>query len=75
MDYDDNFSSTPDDIEQTITQDYKLPEGVDGRYFINPPSGNPDTGNRDIVYEVLSPLWESFIPKSSVQNKGCIFQE
>jgi hypothetical protein len=30
---------------------------VDGRYFINPPSGSPDTGNRDIVYEVLSPLY------------------
>jgi hypothetical protein len=41
------------DIEQAFTQADKLPEGVNGRYFINPPSGSPDTGNRDIVYEVL----------------------
>jgi hypothetical protein len=34
-----------------------LPEGVNGRYFINPPPGSPDAGNRDIVYEVLSPLY------------------
>jgi len=78
VDYDDNFSTTPDivlarimvslaatndlelysvDIEQAFTQADKLPEGVNGRYFINPPSGSPDAGNRDIVYEVLSPLY------------------
>jgi hypothetical protein len=45
------------DIEQVFTQADKLPEGVNGRYFINPPSGNPDTGNRDIVYEVLRRLY------------------
>ena len=45
------------DIEQACMQADKLPEGVNGRYFINPPSGSPDAGNRDIVYEVLSPLY------------------
>jgi hypothetical protein len=45
------------DIEQAFTQTDKLPEGVDGRYFINPPPGSPDTGNRDIVYEDLRPLY------------------
>jgi hypothetical protein len=78
VDYDDNFSSTPNialarimvslaaannlelhsvDIEQAFTQDDKLPDAVNGRYFINPPPGSPDSGNRDIVYEVLSPLY------------------
>ena len=28
------------DIEQVFTQTDKLPEGVNGRYFINPPSGD-----------------------------------
>jgi hypothetical protein len=28
-------------------------EGVNDRYFINPPPGNPDINNKDIVYEVL----------------------
>jgi hypothetical protein len=45
------------DIEQAFTQADKLPEGVNGRYFINPPPGSPDAGNRDIVYEVLKPLY------------------
>ena len=40
------------EIEQAFTQTDKLPEGVNGRYFINPPSGSPDAGNKDIVYEV-----------------------
>ena len=44
-------------IEQAFTQADKLPEGVNGRYFINPPPGSPDAGNRDIVYEVLRPLY------------------
>jgi hypothetical protein len=44
------------DIEQAFTQADKLPEGVNGRYFINPPPGSPDAGNKDIVYEVLRPL-------------------
>jgi hypothetical protein len=78
VDYDDNFSPTPDivlarimvslvvendlelhfvDIEQAFTEVDKLPEGVNGRYFINPPPGSPDAGYRDIVYEVLSPLY------------------
>ena len=45
------------DIEQAFTQADKLPEGVNGRYFINPPPGSPDAGNKDIVYEVLRPLY------------------
>jgi hypothetical protein len=32
-------------------------EGVNGRYFINPPPGSPDANNKDIVYEVLRPLY------------------
>jgi hypothetical protein len=44
------------DIEQAFTQADKLTEGVNGRYFINPPPGIPVTGNRDIVYDVLRPL-------------------
>ena len=45
------------DIEKAFTEADKLPEGVNGRYFINPPPGSPDAGNRDIVYEVLRPLY------------------
>jgi hypothetical protein len=45
------------DIEQAFTQADKFPEGVNEKYFINPPVGSPDTGNRDIVYEVLRPLY------------------
>ena len=50
------------DIEQAFTQADKLIEGVNGRYFINPPPGSPDTGNKDIVYQVFM---ESLTPKSS----------
>ena len=45
------------DIEQAFTQADKLSEGVNGRYFINPPPGSPDVGNKDIVYEVLRPMY------------------
>ncbi len=37
------------DIEQAFTQADKLPEGVNGRYFINDLPGSPDAGNKDIV--------------------------
>ena len=37
------------DIEQAFTQADKLPEGVNGRYFINPPTRSPDTGDKEIV--------------------------
>jgi hypothetical protein len=47
------------DIEQTFLQADKLDEGVNGRYFINPPPGSPESGNKDIVYEVLRPLYGS----------------
>ncbi len=45
------------DIEQAFTQADKLPEGVNDRYFINPPPGSPDDGNKAIVYEVSRPLY------------------
>ena len=47
------------DIEQAFLQADKLDEGVNGRYFINPPPGSPEAGNKDIVYEVLKPLYGS----------------
>ena len=47
------------DIEQAFLQADKLDEGVNGRYFINPPPGSPEAGNKNIVYEVLRPLYGS----------------
>ena len=47
------------DIEQAFLQADKLDEGVNGRYFINPPPGIPEAGNRDVVYEVLKTLYGS----------------
>jgi hypothetical protein len=44
------------DIEQGFLQANR-PEGVDGRYFIQPPPGSPDANNRDVVYEVCRPLY------------------
>jgi hypothetical protein len=45
------------DVEQAFLQADKLDEGVNGRYFINPPPGSPEAGNKTIVYEVLRPLY------------------
>ena len=45
------------DIEQAFLQADNLMEGVNDRYFINPPPGSPDTNNKDIVYEVLRPSY------------------
>ncbi len=45
------------DIEQSFLQADKLMEGVNDRYFINPPVGSPDANNKDIVYVVLCPLY------------------
>jgi hypothetical protein len=45
------------DIEQAFLQADKIPEGVNGRYFIQPPPGSPDANNRDVVYEVRRPLY------------------
>ena len=45
------------DIEQAFLQADKLPEGVNGRYFIQPPPGSPDAENKDVVYEVCKPLY------------------
>ena len=44
------------DTEQAFLQADRLMEGVNDRYFINPPPGRPDVNNKDIVYEVLRPL-------------------
>ena len=41
------------DTEQSFLQTDKMMEGVNVRYFINPPPGSPDANNKDIVYEVL----------------------
>ena len=45
------------DIEQAFLQVDKLPEGVKGRYFIQPPPGSPDANDRDVVYEVRRPFY------------------
>jgi hypothetical protein len=45
------------DIEQAFVQADKLKEGANGRYFITPPPGSPDAGDKSIVYEVLKPLY------------------
>jgi len=45
------------DIEQAFLQADKLPEVVNGRYFIQPPFGSPDANNRNVVYEVCRPLY------------------
>jgi hypothetical protein len=45
------------DVEQAFLQADKLDEGVKGRYFINPPPGSPEAGNKNIVYEVLRALY------------------
>ena len=34
------------DIEQAFLQADKLDEGVIGRYFIDPPPGSPEAGNK-----------------------------
>jgi len=56
------------DIEQAFLQTDKLDEGVNGRYFINPPPGTPETGNKNIVYEVLRPLWGTTIDDGRVHR-------
>ena len=45
-------------IEQAFLQADK-DEGVNERYFINPPPGSPEAGNKDVVYEVLKQLYDS----------------
>ena len=45
------------DIEQAFLQADKIPEGVNGRYFIQPPPGSPDADDRNAVYEVCKPLY------------------
>ena len=44
-------------MEKAFLQADKLPDGVNGRYFIQPPPGSPDANNRDVVYEVCRPLY------------------
>jgi hypothetical protein len=45
------------DFTQAFIQADRLPEGVNGRFFIRPPPGSPDHGRQDIVYQVLRPLY------------------
>ena len=51
------------EIEQAFLEADKLVEDVNGRYFINPLPGSPEAGDKNIVYEVLRPLYGS--PSSS----------
>jgi hypothetical protein len=37
------------DIEQAFLQADELDEGVNSRYFINPPPGSPEAGNKNIA--------------------------
>ena len=80
VDYVDDFSPTPGlavarimmncikSIEQAFLQADKLDEGVNGRYFINPSPGSPKAGNKNIVYEVLRPLYGSPSSPSALHN-------
>jgi hypothetical protein len=45
------------DMEQAFLQAGKLPEGMNGRYFIQLPSGSPDANDQDVLYEVRRPLY------------------
>ena len=47
------------DFTQAFIQADRLPEGVNGRFFISPPPGSPhaNTSGHSIVYEVLRPLY------------------
>ena len=57
------------DIELAFLQADKLVEGVNGRYFINPPPGSPEAGNKNIVYEVLRPLYGSASSPQALHKK------
>ncbi len=66
------------DIEQAFLQADKLPEGVNGRYFIQPPPGSPDA-NDDPPFFVLTetkfsfrciPVWDRYSPhRTRVEKK------
>jgi len=45
------------DVTQAFIQADRLPEGVNGRFFISPPPGSPHANTCGIVYEVLQPLY------------------
>ena len=45
------------DFTQAFIQADRLPEGVNGRFFITPPPGSPHANTSGIVYEVLRPLY------------------
>ena len=52
----------------------KLPEGVNGRYFIQPPPGSPDANDRDVVYEVRRPLYDNpFSPRAPHKTLDAYF--
>ena len=44
------------DFTQTFIQADRLPEGVNGRFFISSLPGSPHANTPGIVYEVLRPL-------------------
>jgi len=54
------------DIEQAFTQADKLKEGANGRYFITPPPGSPDAGDKSVVYEVLKHLYVNTFYKKTM---------
>jgi len=45
------------DSTQAFIQADRLPEGVNGRFFISPPPGSPHANTSGIVYEVFRPLY------------------
>ena len=45
------------DFTQAFIQADRLPEGVNGRFFISPPPGSPHADTSGIAYEVLQPLY------------------
>ena len=45
------------DFTQAFIQADRLPEGVNGRFFVTPPPGSPHANQTGIVYEVLRPLY------------------
>ena len=50
------------DIEQAFLQADKLDEGVNSLYFINPPPGSPEAGNKRSKVNPGSPLGQPWVP-------------
>lgn len=43
------------DFKQSFIQADRLPEGVNGRFFVRPLLGSPDEKSKKMIYEVLRP--------------------